>query len=229
MKTLWNAISIVAVAHFVGFLGLTAYLALTNRVTRERIDETREIFAMTIAQQTQIESKAAEAAALEAARLEHEASMNAPSVGADGRVDRIRTLDELLMERELRAEADVENVARYLDSMIADIEAARKQLDADRAAFEAERRRLAGVEIDAQFKQTAEIFGGLNEEQQKAFIQEYLDRGETNLAIDLLDSLDTRSARKFFEQFETPEEQALAAELLVRLKNRGLTIESGSP
>ena len=47
MRTLWNVISFLAVVHLLALLIVVGWLWQSGRITKERVQQTRELFALT--------------------------------------------------------------------------------------------------------------------------------------------------------------------------------------
>jgi len=55
----------------------------------------------------------------------------------------------------------------------------------------------------------------------------FLAQGKMELVIDILDAFDARTSQKVMKEYKTAPENALAAELLEKLKDRGM-VPAGS-
>jgi len=234
MKTLWSIISILAVAHLLALAGFIGFLAGTERLSRDRLEAARDLFLPTLAEE--------QAAFEEAAKAQDEAGgagagaeggeptsaatgaeQHSPGGGAEQRARRFKTVDELLREREMRFEEDRKHLARTLADEYAKLEREWEELRAQRESFQQEIERQRALREDEQFRKMVEILKGLSGEELKAKFDAFLAAGDTALVVDILDAFDKRTAQKVMKEYETEEENALAADLLVRLKDRGLT------
>ncbi|MFG0330956.1 MAG: hypothetical protein ACF8PN_13790 [Phycisphaerales bacterium] len=223
MRTLWTALSILSIAHLLALAGFAGFLAGTGRLSRDRIDATRRLYQLTVADE-QANKEAAESEAASAAEAAmYEASMNTPNFGAESRSARVQTVDQVLLDRQRRADMELKSLERYLNQRIAELEQSKIDLQNEREAFEAERDRIRQLESDTQFKRTVEIFKGLGPEGQKTVIDEYLADGRETLVVDLIDALDKRTAQNLLKQFADPDGGPVAARLLYLLSERGVS------
>lgn len=221
MRTLWTAISILCVAHMLALTGLLGYLAGTGRLSRPRIEAVRDVFALTVADQQAQEEQAAEkarATAEEAARL---ARLDDANLGVEHRINRLQKQEELIRGKIDRAEADRRQLEQALEQRLRDLERASAELKQQRTAFRNEVERQAKLRRDEQFQKTINILKGLPPAQLKAELEVYLARDDAEWVVDIIDALDKRTAQKLFEEFTTPTDLKVAADLLVRLKERG--------
>lgn len=231
MKTLWNAVSILAVAHMLALIGFIGYLAGTDRLNRDRIDEVRALFAPTIAEArlaAEEEEKARLAGELVdgapgATMRTVSNTMEQPSHGAGDRIAKLHTVDEMLRERENRFEKDREHLKRTLEEEMASLEKGWEDLKAARQAFQEELERQRELKEDEQFQKLVDMLSGLQGKDIKAKFDALLEQDDMALVIDLLDRFDKRIAQKVLKEYKSDEENALAADLLKRLKDRGIS------
>lgn len=216
MKTLFTTLGIISVANLLAIIGFVGFLAGTDRLNRARIDEVRGILAPTITEVAQLE---------EEENADSEADTDEPDVdvaneGVESRNKLIRTTEEILREKNIRAQQDLENMKRYVDRRLQDIESAQTKLDEERQEFDAEVKRVQALRADEQFQKVVNTFKGIGAEQQKALLDQYLAQGKDELALDILDALDKRTMQKLFKTYDAGPDVATATDLLERLKNR---------
>lgn len=229
MKSIWTLIAILAVAHLLTLIGFVGYLAGTDRMSRERLESVRDLFVMTVAEaKTAKEAEEAAAAASGAGastnvlnRLDGGGEM--PGSGSANRIDRLKTNDELMREREMRLEKDRDILKKSLESENRKLQAKRDELGRQEAAFDAKIEAQKLLREDEQFQKMVSVLKGLPAKDMKAKFDAFIAEGKIDLVVDVLDAFDARTAQKVLKEYKTPEENVLAAELLVRLKDRGLT------
>ncbi len=224
MRTFWNVLSILAVAHLLALLGFVGFLAGSDRLNEERIETIRDLLAVTVSAETAAREEAARLAEQEAQRAEADRPPQG-NPGSEVRLQQTANSEALLQEQTLRSLQNAANIETYLNNLRAEIEQKAKDLEEARAAFRAEVARQQELQADEQFAKVLETFKGLPAEQQKAHIDELLSRGNEDFALDLLNALDKRTAQKLFGEYQTPEEITLAADLLTRLKERGVSAD----
>jgi len=243
MKTIWNVITIVAIAHFLALIGFVGFLAGTKRLNRERIDAARQIFAMTLPEEEA--AKDAEAKAQEKKKLDAVKSTlkddpllvslypNGPdtetsaSMNSEERTATVTSEDEFLREREMRFKKDQEHLKRTLEEENRKLQKGWKDLKTNQDAFRAEVERQRKLREDTQFQKMISILKGLPAKDTKGKLDAFLAQGKMELVIDILDAFDARTAQKVMKEYKTAPENALAAELLEKLKDRGM-VPAGS-
>lgn len=233
MKTIWSVITILAIAHMLSLIGFIGYLAGTDRLNRDRIDAVRAIFVPTIAEDA---ASAAEEEAsnetgddadpllLSTDSTAGESGHERPGAGSEDRYKRLQTVDDLLRERQLRFEKDREHLKQTLEEENRKLQKGWDDLHAEQAAFQRELDRQRSLREDEQFQKMVGILKGLSGKELKGKFDAFLADGNMDLVIDVLDAFDSRTAQKVMKEYKSDEENALAAELLRRLKDRGLAL-----
>jgi len=219
-RSAWTILSTVALANLLALLGFVGWLGATGRLSGERIEQLRAIFAETVAQeQTRLTAEAAEAEAAAQRAAEEEAAAR-PPIDAGDRLALQAQYDAIMQQRLARARETLETMS---DAMAGE----RAQLDADLAAFHAEkqafedmRSRISAIEGDAQFAKALALYSSMKPKDAAAALRVIYDRGEIDQVVAYLDRMDGRKASKILAQF-APE---LAAGLLERLRTRGVAV-----
>jgi len=223
-KTLWPAVSILAIAHLVTILGFVTYLGFTDRLNRDRLDQIRGILAVTVSQE-QEQSKLDQEAAEETARQAKQAAeTDIANAGVESRNEQFRTIEQTLKEQLLRAKRDAEAMMQLIDLRLAEVERREAELTAREAAVETAIERDAALAKDEQFRKTVALLSGLKPEDLKAKIDVYLADGLFDFVIDVLVAIPPRSASKLLALYADEAENRLAAELLLRLRDRGTAL-----
>lgn len=137
MKSIWNAISIVAVANMLALLGLVGWLVSGDRLNADRAREIREKLSTTVAHDKaeQDAKKKEEEAKLAAEEAERKASR--PPLSAQERLDARLEATELDRQRAMRLRREIEDLQAQLDRERSEIENARTDLAAREKAFNA--------------------------------------------------------------------------------------------
>lgn len=220
-KTLWPALSIAAIANLLALLGFVAYLGASDRLSRERLDRIRDILAVTVAQE-QEKAKAEQEAAEQAARdAQRAAETDIANAGAENRNEQFRTIEQAQQEILLRARRDLEAIEQIIALRLAEVERREAELVARESAVESAIERDAALARDQQFRKTVALLSGLKPDDLKAKLDVYLADGLYDFVIDVLVALPPRSASKLLALYSEETENRLAAELLLRLKDRG--------
>jgi len=209
----------LAVANFLAIGGFVGWLAATDRLDLERLEEIRTILA---------ETRADEAARLEAedqeatrvAQQQAEDAKNAlPPLNAGELLDALQEHEEAAQLRVARMEREAADLRRALERERDELDRRVAAFEQEKAQFDAMRQRLAEVEGDGQFQQALALYKALPAAKAQEMLQTLIDEGRVDQVVDYLNAMDTRTARKIVERFEDP---AVAADLLERLRVRGL-------
>lgn len=221
MKTIWSVASFLAVVHLLAIALFAGWLWQTKRLSRERFDDVRSIFALSVPAQ---EAVGADADRVAAARRQEQQLRDRRQKPPLSSAAQIGLLSEGQEQTQLWIEG-LENLKRQLRQQIA---LSAEQLERERLAFEAKRRlweQRVGAQdklrSDAQFKKAIKLLETLPPKQAKAKIVELVDTGRTPQAVAYLDAMSPRAASKVLSEFKTDQENRLATELLERLRTFG--------
>jgi hypothetical protein len=234
MRTLWNIVSVIAVANLLALAGFVGWLRVTDRMSVERVREVREVVAETLSDKHAREaaSRAADEAAAQAAadKARHE---NEPVRAAE--LLRIKLeAGEADQERLNKWRREVEDLRASLQRDLDRLDGARKALEAEQAAFDARKKRLAAEEGSAMFKKTLATYEGLKPAAAVSMMMELLrpgggvgplDNDGADTAVSYLNAMEDRTRTKIIAEFQK-QDPALAAELLERLRTRA-TLAAG--
>lgn len=222
VRSLWLIISILAIAHVLAIGGFVGWLASTGRLDRDRVEKVRTILAQTIA---------AEKAATEADQKAREEAERAASEGALPE-NGARTAAEMASLKLQVSEVDRQKIAEVksqIDVLRLAMQNERSQLDRDRTAFEEERTafeamrtRLAEIEGAGQFKKAVATLEGMKAEDARTTLAELVQNGEKEQVVAYLDAMDERLRTRVLTEFITQGDAPLAAELLERIRTKGL-------
>ncbi len=225
-KLLWPAVSIVAIANLLALLGFVGFLVATDRIDRARLNRIRTILAVTIAQEQAAAAAEQEAAAQEAARAKREAETDVANAGVEAREAQFRSIAQTQDEILRRARRDVQAIEQLIALRLAEVERREAELTAREAEVAKAIERDAALARDEQFRKTVTLLSGLKAEDLKAKVDVYLADGLHDFVVDLLVALPSRSASKLLSLYADETENRLAAELLLRLRERGTGADS---
>lgn len=241
MRRLFSVLSVLAIAHLLGLLGVVAWLAATERLNGERIESIREILHRPIPQEEAARRKASQ-----------EQQTGPPPQGVEAEPPPPRTpplpaehLVGLRLELRQSDEFRAQRMAREAHDLARTLLLERRRLDQERAAFEAERAaferklgEIAAIEGDEQFKAALSVLRQVKPAEAKQMLQQIIDgagapspAGEApelsgiERAVAYLDALGSMERGEIMSQFvkDSPE---LAAELLERLRTFGLMADA---
>lgn len=221
MKSLWNALAIIALTNVVGISGFVGWLVSSGRLDRGRLDAIREMLSETVDDEKR---RLAEDERAKAQSQIEKAAMQRLQGTPESALDRIETVTgEVEVTRQeanrLRAEIAILqrtllDERRHLDEQIA----LHRQ---ERAAFDEHRTRLAEIEGSVQFKTALATLQGQKPRDAYLVLKSLMDQRMLDEVVSYLNAMDERQRTKVVAEFvrSAPE---VAADLLERLRTKGL-------
>lgn len=220
-KALFSALSILAIAHLVALAGFITFLGVSDRLSRDRLEQIRSILAVTITQQQEQTERTRQAEQEAAEQARREAQTDVANAGVESRNERFRTIEQAQQEIVNRAQRDVEAINQLIELRLAEVE--RREAELARREQEVldaiERDRTLAK--DEQFQKTVSLLAGLKPDDLKAKVDVYLADERYDFVVDLLEALPARTASKLLALYADQTDNRLAANLLLRLKDRG--------
>lgn len=237
MKRIWTVISVLALANVLAFGGFVGWLQTSGRLNKDRMQRLRELFAPTIEEETKAKEAEAAKQAEEKKKAEEEAKSARPPITAADRLELSEKGEEVRRQKIASLDKQVEALKSSLQIERESLDKERAKLTADTAAFDAMRKKIADDEGSAQFKKTLQTLQDLKPDQSTKALKEMLamppastGSGESfatgkDLVVSYLNAMDGRTRGKVLDQF-IQEDPKLAADLLERLRTRGLAIRA---
>lgn len=243
MKTIWNALAVVAVANLLALGAFVGWLVTSDRLDAERLRELRATLSTTITQ-VKADQAAAQAKAEEEARQAEAARRAAqPPLTAEQRVAARLEAGEIDRQR-------VERLRREVEDLRSMLQAERDLLDRDRAAFLADRDAWTTATAaqrqqldDEQFVKTLGVLSALKAKEAVTLLRQMIS-GETPVTpsppaanasasttdpvppsggiqqvVAYLDAMDEQPRTKIISELARTD-PALATDLLERLRHR---------
>lgn len=249
MKTLWNAICVIALANLLAVVGLVGWLRTSDRINMDRARELRVMLTKTIGQQRSEEEQAKTTAEAEVKRKEADAKAKRVPLTASEQLAARLEATELDEQRLKGMRSEVDALQRTLREAQEKVKAERSSLDADRTAFEAAKKALAETTKSEQFQKTLAVLQAVKPTEARAILGEILigtsapasptgtDANAGTLAanaapmtnpsnkgreqvIAYLDAMEAKSRTKVLTEF-LKSDPKLAAGLLEDLRQRG--------
>ena len=224
MKLVWNLIVAFIIFNLLLAVGYVGWLYNTDYINSDRIDQVREIFNLTVAEE---EAQVEEVRLLkekheqdrdQLARLE--STGEGPTTLRD-ELDKATRADQTAIERinlfNQQNQALREEMARFQ----ADHNRRVEELDAQRAAFEQWIQDRAEQTKDENFLQVVSLYETQAPKQTKQAFQTLMSQGQTDQVVEYLAAMSPRKAGKVLAQFKSPQEVPQAASLLEKLRQRG--------
>lgn len=225
MKTLWSAVSFLAVVHLLAVLGLIGWLWQSGRLNEDRINSVRELLSPTVEEVRRAEEEQAELDA-EARRVQQaEQRMNTAPVTSADQIAMISKVREATLQSQQALEGEREMFTKQLEQNAQAL--AKREADFEEriaqweASIEAERERRS----DAQFAKAVTLLEQMGPKPAKDTIVQLMRDGGTEQAVAYLNAMTERNAARILVEMKDPTEEGLATVLLERLRRFGLEAE----
>lgn len=228
MKTIWTALSVLAVANMLALAGIIGWLYKSGRLDERRVQETRQVFSETIeARKAREAEEAAKAEQAEKEALERAKFEKAPLTASELLARRIE-LTELDRQRRERLRRDIDDLKAGLARQQEVIDRGRAELDLERKTFEQMRKQILETEGSAQFKKALGAFEAMKPEQALITLQNMLqDEGAAGMdkVVAYVNAMQDRPRSKLMAKI-VESDPKLAATLLERIRSRGTVATS---
>jgi hypothetical protein len=225
LKSLWTGICVLAIANSLAIVLFFGWLKSSDRLSRDRVEAARLIFAKTVGEDQAKKSEEEQALKQQAAKAEAEAKAALPPVTADLRAAIIREYEERTRQEKNRIQRETENLIETLTRRQEEFEKERTAFNAVKEAFEKQRAEIVRLEGDAQFQKSLKIYQSLKPDAAKAMLQRLIDSQKMTEVIAYLNAMKPSVATKIVAEFQKGD-ATLAADLLERLKVYGLALDA---
>lgn len=222
MKAAWNAVSFLAVAHLLALLMFVGWLWQSGRLSQERVNTVRELFALTIDEAEQAAIAADAEAQLQWDAEMAEARRLQPPMPSEVHIQQINRFEEI----EHRTRRRIEHEKAMLREQVATAQA---RLDEREARLQRERQQWLEMidaeqqrRSDEQFVKTVQQYEAVRPRQGKEMLTELIAMGHMDQAVAYLNAMNTRAASRILGEFKTEAEIRLATELLEQLRTFGV-------
>lgn len=227
MKHIWLVLSMLALANVLALAGVLGWLKATDRLNGERVEKVRAIFAKPVG----VEAAELQAIAVAQTASEEEAQRSEklaqPPKPAAERIAEDRAAAELEMQQMLRRQREIDDLGSQLLRRQAELDRREEELEARVLAFEEQKKKYLEIEGAAQFKAALATLEGLKSREAKAMLEAMLGRNLEDEVTAYLTRMDERKRAGIIAEF-AKEQPSLAAELLERLRTRGVTDAEGA-
>lgn len=174
MKTLWNILSIVAVANFIAIVGFVGWLANSGRLNIDRARAFKEVLVETVSDAKAREDADTAKKAEEATAAAAKAKEARPPMTAQEKLAARLEATELDMQRFKKLQSDIEAMQTNLRAQAEALATERAAFDKDKAAFEARRKEVENKSDDVQFKKSLAILEGMDAKNAVATLRQIL-------------------------------------------------------
>jgi len=174
VKTLWLALSVLAVANVLALLGVVGWLQTSNRLDGARLEQVRQLFSKTVKQTAEEAAQLKTAAQAEIKNLEEQSKAARPALTAEERLHARVEATEIDRQRAQRLSDENISLQRSLAEKLTQFEALKSQIAQAKQEFEqltSKSRETVGAE---QFKKTLGVLEALKPERAKAALKEIM-------------------------------------------------------
>lgn len=174
MKTLWNAICVLALANLLAVIGVVGWLRTSDRIDMDRVRELRLILTKTVSQQRSEEAQAKATAEADQKKREADAKARRVPLTASEQLSARLEATELDEQRLKGMRSEVDALQRTLKEAQEKVKAERAALDADRTAFEQAKKSYAETTKREQFQKTLAVLQAVKPTEARAMLSEIL-------------------------------------------------------
>ncbi len=226
MKTLWNIISFMAVVHLLALLIFIGWLWQSQRLNRDRIQQVREMLAVTIPEAAAIvETEAQAQATVQAEQLE-EANKHRWGFSSAEIINSYASIQAQELQAVRRVKSEVEALQFQLDQQTRAINARQSRLDARDEAWKEANAAEVARKSDEQFQKTVKLYESAKPKLAKARLLNLYEGGDLEQVVAYLNAMNPRASKKILDEFKSDQENAMAAKLLEALRTFGLPPEN---
>lgn len=234
MKSIWTLVSILAVAHLLALGGFAGWLVGTGRLDGDRLERIREILAEDPGAGDEAEGDAENEA-------DDDASLQTVALSTDDRIDLLMEGSQINRQRKERLRREMQDLQRSHQREQDRLDQERQAFEAERASFRAELERLQEIDGGAQFRKSVKVLESLRAGEAMQTLLAVIDgavivdegaavapegasvrEDGMRRAVSYLNAMQERARSKVMGEF-VKQQPDLAAELLERLRTRGLT------
>lgn len=229
MRTLFTAFTLVVVVNLIAAAAFAGWLGVSGRLSKERVQQTVDMYRVTVAAQAEQDAEVLAEEEAEAAREQQALRMEQVAGGPlspEQVLDSLHEVDAYYDQIIKRREAEVEAIRQQLETTRRLVDERFAQLDEERAAFESLQQRWAEQAADEDFQQAVAMLEGVPPRQAKQILQELLSQGEEEQVVSYLAAMDQRKANGVLKEFKQPAEVVQAARLIEQVRVRsGLALQ----
>lgn len=221
MKSIWNAVGFVCFLNIVALLGFLGWLANTDRLDADRVQDVKSIFRETVTEQRQKAEQAREEELNANDGVEIKVPDRPPLTAEDQLV--LRALQSASdRQRIQRLEREVKDLRAALQRERALIDEQREGFETEKADFNRMRQEIVQTEGAAQFRKSLETLESVSPKAAKDMLLSMIQGGERDEAVGYLNAMQGRARTRIIGELVKAEETELAADLLEELRIRGV-------
>ena len=223
MRSIWLAVSVLAVANVLALLAFFGWLRATDRLDGARFEQVRAIFAPTVAQVKAEEQKKTAQAEADAKTAAEKARLSKPGVTTEDELQARFDATEIDRQRRQRIHDEIGQLQKILGEKIDQLDRLNAQIAQAKVEFEAMTRNARQQATDQQFKKTLSVLEGLKPAPATTLLRQTIDASAAgkDLTVSYLNAMEEETRTNILQEW-TKTDPKVAAELLDRLRTRGL-------
>jgi len=221
MKHLWMIVSTLAIANLLAIAALLVWLQTSDRLNKDRVMAIRAVLSPTIVQEAQTKADAEAGIIAESNQTATAAKLAVPPVPAAERIAEAQLQTEKDLQSVLRRQQELQILRDGLLRQMADLEQRERKLAEQKTAFDTERARIIEVDGAQQFKTALSTLESQKPKDAKSVLKALMDIQQVDQVVAYLSKMDETKRSKVVAEF-VKDEPAVAADLLERLRTRGL-------
>ncbi len=226
IRILLSAFNIVGMAHLVLIIGIVGWLIATHRLNLDRIRQIQDLLMPTVEEAAALVESEAQAAVEEAEQLEIAKIEGDPPPSSADHISYAARVRQADFDQARRLQQETNDLRQQLLDSQAALAAERTAFETERETWTAERDRTLGTGTDAQFQRVVRVLEQIPARQAKEFIVSLIQSGAVEDAVIYFNAMKPFNASEVIKQFKE-DEQAMATDLLQRLKSLGESSDAG--
>lgn len=228
MRSVFLALSVLAIANVLGVLAFFGWLRATDRIDAARLQQVRDLLAPTRTEQQKKEAeedtkaKEAEKARAEAERLSR------PTITAEQELSARMEKTEVDRQRQQRLRDELAMLRRTVDERTAELTKLREQIAAAKAEFESITKKTREETTSQQFKKAMATLESMKPSQAMEMLRQVMTGpGGIDQTVAYLNAMEEGARSKVISEF-AKDDPKVAADLLERLRTRGIPASPGA-
>lgn len=208
VKTLYQVVSILAIANLLSIAGLVVFLVATDRLDSERVD--------------QIAAVLRGEPPVQAAPTTQPTTQPAEAETAETRLAKAREETDLAFRMLERKRREAEDRHRLAEALMMDVVRRQEALSEDRSAFQEQQRKIEEQRLQEGFVKELELLTSVKPKARKDMLATKSDAD----AVRLMMEMDERAGKQVIEACKTPEEKAWISRILHLIQTQSTTTTS---
>lgn len=221
IRSLFFIIVSLIAAHVVAAASFIAWLGISNRISLDRLEQVRDIFALTVEEQETLDKREQREAEAEEQRQIAADRPGTPPVMGEQRLRIIQDYQEVSDQQNLQIQRETQTMLDLLSRRREALEQQETEFQKKQEAWERMRRDVTALQANEQFNKTVGIYNSVKPDVAKSMMQALIAQGDTQQAVAYLDAMNPRKSNKVIAEFQG-DDPTLAADLLERLRLLGI-------